>query len=603
MPSLADLPEVIGFFSYSREDDQGSGGGLSALRDAIQNELSAQLGRTQSDFRIWQDKAAISLGTLWEKQLTQGINNSVFFVPIITPRVLKSQYCAMEFQAFLAREAELGRDDLVFPILYIPVPQLEDEKLWRDDPILKVVGTRQYLDWGKLRHKDPQSLEVRERLELYCRGITSALQKTWVLREQRKRRKDTGSTRRIKQDEPAGKAEDDAPRDGQEAVAEQHTQQERAFAAATRTGTIAAIDAEEANRGAAASGDTAAPKSGLPVPGPTPESSRLRMAIIVAAAFAIVLIGGGIAWFTMRPSDGTKQIAAVTSQSPVPVASSAAASAKSTPVPPAAAAPTQPAVGANTKVADTAAAMAPAAPSPAPALVPGPGPDEVAWNFIQGTNNAGALKRFIEQFPDSSRRKDADAQLVALSESEAAWQLVQDSKDPNQLKRFVQQFPDSPERSAAEQRIASLAAVPDPHELTRSLQFELQRVGCFLGTVNGVFDDDTKVAWHRFVKLTSASMSDDVSPDAINAVRGINKRICPLECGHGQHAEGEACVANAPPPQAVAKAHAAPPPQAARAAPPPDNSSPSIPLSIGIGGGRGGGFGGGFGGIGIGIGR
>src|SRR5277367_3580213 len=170
MPSLADLPEVIGFFSYSREDDQGSGGGLSALRDAIQNELSAQLGRTQSDFRIWQDKAAISLGTLWEKQLTQGINNSVFFVPIITPRVLKSQYCAMEFQAFLAREAELGRDDLVFPILYIPVPALEDERLWRDDPILKVVGTRQYLDWGKLRHKDLHSIEVRERLELFCRG-------------------------------------------------------------------------------------------------------------------------------------------------------------------------------------------------------------------------------------------------------------------------------------------------------------------------------------------------------------------------------------------------------------------------------------------------
>jgi hypothetical protein len=591
MPSLADLPELIGFFSYSREDDEGSRGGLSALRDAIQGELSAQLGRTQTDFRIWQDKAAISLGTLWEKQITQGINQSAFFVPIITPRVLKSRHCAMEFQAFLAREAELGRDDLVFPILYIPVPALEDEKLWRNDPILNVVGTRQYLDWGKLRHKDLQSIEVRERLELYCGGITRALQKTWVLQDQGKRRKEpearrraegerprrTTATRRIKQDELAGKAEEEAP--------------QRA--------------AEEANRGATASNDSVVSKSGLPVLASTPESSQGRMAIIVAAAFAVVLIGGGIAWFAMRPSGGTKQVATVASPSPVTVALPTATLAQSTPGIPAAEPPAHPAVGTNAQVADAApAAMSPAAPSPVsvsvPVPAPGPSPDEVAWKLIQDTNNVGALKRFIEQFPDSPRRNDAEAQLAALSAAQAAWHLVEDSKDPDQLKRFVQQFPNSPDRLVAEQRIASLAAPPpDPHELTRSLQFELQRVGCFQGTVNGEFDDDTKTAWHRFIKLTSVSLSDNVSPDAINTVRGINKRVCPVQCPHGQHAEGEACIANAPPPQAVAKTRAPAPPPAAREAPPADSASPSIPLSIGIGGGRGGGFGG----IGIGIGR
>src|SRR6516165_692171 len=44
MTSLADLPELVGFFSYSREDDEGSGGELSALRGRIQHELRAQLG-------------------------------------------------------------------------------------------------------------------------------------------------------------------------------------------------------------------------------------------------------------------------------------------------------------------------------------------------------------------------------------------------------------------------------------------------------------------------------------------------------------------------------------------------------------------------------
>jgi hypothetical protein len=60
MSSLAELPEVIGFFSYSREDDEAFEGTLSALRDGIQRELSAQLGRSRTTFRLWQDRSAIA---------------------------------------------------------------------------------------------------------------------------------------------------------------------------------------------------------------------------------------------------------------------------------------------------------------------------------------------------------------------------------------------------------------------------------------------------------------------------------------------------------------------------------------------------------------
>jgi hypothetical protein len=253
--------------------------------------------------------------------------------------------------------------------------------------------------------------------------------------------------------------------------------------------------------------------------------------------------------------------------------------------------------------------LAPAAPAPIPPTASGPAPDEVAWTFIQDTNDAAAFRHFVAQFPDSVRRKDAEARLDSLVAAQAAWNSVRDSKDPDQLRQFVRkfpdsvrrndaegrldsllaaqaawnsvkdskdpgqlrqfarQFPDSVERLVAEQRIASLEAIPqkptviqppDPHELTRSLQVELQRVGCFNGAVKGEFDDATKAAWHRFIKLTSINMPDDVSSNTINAVQGIHRRVCPLECPHGKHAEGEVCVANAPPPKT-----ATPPPKAA----------------------------------------
>jgi hypothetical protein len=68
MSSLTDLPELVGFFSYSREDDEGSHGALSALRERIQHELRAQLGRSFKSFRLWQDKEAIPSGSLWESE-------------------------------------------------------------------------------------------------------------------------------------------------------------------------------------------------------------------------------------------------------------------------------------------------------------------------------------------------------------------------------------------------------------------------------------------------------------------------------------------------------------------------------------------------------
>ena len=115
MPSLVDLPELIGFFSYSRDDDEDAKGALSALRDRIQRELRGQLGRSMKTFRIWQDKESIAAGKLWEAEIKTAIEQAVFFIPIITPTVIRSPYCRFELDSFLAREATLGRDDLMFP--------------------------------------------------------------------------------------------------------------------------------------------------------------------------------------------------------------------------------------------------------------------------------------------------------------------------------------------------------------------------------------------------------------------------------------------------------------------------------------------------------
>jgi hypothetical protein len=226
MSSLPDLPEVVGLFSYSREDDEAFEGTLSALRDAIQQELSAQLGRSKATFRLWQDQAAIAPGQLWESEIKTAVEQAVFFIPIVTPRAVNSHHCKFEFEAFLARERALSRTDLVFPLLYISVLALENEARWRKDPVLSIIGSRQYVDWRPFRHLDVRTTAVREAIERFCDKIVQALCKPWVSPEERRKQEEIVALRRA---EAARRGEEEQRRAEAARLAEE--EQRRAEAA------------------------------------------------------------------------------------------------------------------------------------------------------------------------------------------------------------------------------------------------------------------------------------------------------------------------------------------------------------------------------------
>jgi formylglycine-generating enzyme required for sulfatase activity len=200
MSSLADLAEIVGFFSYSREDNEASDGTLSALRIAIQRELSAQLGRSRANFRLWQDQEAIAPGRLWESEINAAVQQAVFFIPIVTPRAITSHYCKLEFEAFLTREHALGRTDLIFPLLYIRVPALESEAQWRKDPLLSIIGLRQYVDWRRFRHADIRTTAVREAIERFCEKIAEALREPWLSPEERRKQQEVDAQQRAEEE-------------------------------------------------------------------------------------------------------------------------------------------------------------------------------------------------------------------------------------------------------------------------------------------------------------------------------------------------------------------------------------------------------------------
>ena len=208
MDLLEQLPEIIGFFSYSRHDNEASRGSLSNLHDAIQRDLSGKLGRTERNFRVWRDQEAIAPGKVWDAEISQAIGRSVFFIPIVTPLAVRSPQCQSELSSFVEREGKLGRDDLIFPIHYITVPELLDDARWRSHPFLSIVHKRQFVDLREFQYEDVvTSTTYRKKIGGFCEKIAETL---------RERRISSGNLR-----QPKAEATRNAGRLRQEAQANQ----------------------------------------------------------------------------------------------------------------------------------------------------------------------------------------------------------------------------------------------------------------------------------------------------------------------------------------------------------------------------------------------
>jgi len=149
--------DPVGFWSYARQDDAHSDGQLSQLRAIVGKQIGLQFG---AEVTLWQDIAAIPYGADWAEAIERTIGQTTFFIPIVTPRFLKSRYCREEFLSFRRRMQALGRGDLIFPVHYVDVADIRpEETLFGDD--LAALKRSQWIDFRPLFYADPKSQEVR----------------------------------------------------------------------------------------------------------------------------------------------------------------------------------------------------------------------------------------------------------------------------------------------------------------------------------------------------------------------------------------------------------------------------------------------------------
>jgi len=175
---VAEPLKPIGFWSYTSSDDKSSRGRLSQLRRLLADELQLLIGRNQQ-VHVWQDVAAIPHGTDWLKEIHKALDQTSFFIPIVTPAFLESEMCCQEVLRFHQRQQDLGRDDLIFPFHYIDIADIQDHEV-HDPAVLALLKSRQRIDFSPLRHRSPESEDVATSLNVLAKAIRAALRRIVV---------------------------------------------------------------------------------------------------------------------------------------------------------------------------------------------------------------------------------------------------------------------------------------------------------------------------------------------------------------------------------------------------------------------------------------
>jgi hypothetical protein len=151
------------FFSYAHLDDANARGALTQLATQLSQELSILSGEER---QIWHDRVSLRWGDDWRNEIDFGLRNSTFFIAVLTPTYFRRTECREELLAFASTAQGLGVTELILPVLYVSVPELEASDVAGvdvpdDQAAFRLVRRFQWIDWTQLRLLDSESSEVR----------------------------------------------------------------------------------------------------------------------------------------------------------------------------------------------------------------------------------------------------------------------------------------------------------------------------------------------------------------------------------------------------------------------------------------------------------
>jgi hypothetical protein len=187
--------------------------------------------------------------------------------------------------------------------------------------------------------------------------------------------------------------------------------------------------------------------------------------------------------------------------------------------------------------------------------------------YVTDDAHAAAVQKAQQAEQERERLAAAGAQKETQARAEAAARAAEQARlDAEKAKQVAQQQAADAERNRADKtavavntpapqpesatrtsdknaNLASLNPAPSQTEITKSVQSELRRVGCYTGNADGDWDASSQRSLSQFNR--NAGMKLDVktaNADTLDAIKQKPSRVCPLVCDHGFKADGDHCT-------------------------------------------------------------
>lgn len=151
------MVEVVAraFLSYAHADNDREHGRILRLAQLIAEEFESLTG---TRIEIFTD-AAIKWGQDFRDKLNEALQETTFFIPVLTPTFFLRDECRNEMSQFAASAKALGLEELLLSIRYLPVSDMREGST---DELKDLAARMQYEPWDELRLEDESAAPYRK---------------------------------------------------------------------------------------------------------------------------------------------------------------------------------------------------------------------------------------------------------------------------------------------------------------------------------------------------------------------------------------------------------------------------------------------------------
>lgn len=172
------------------------------------------------------------------------------------------------------------------------------------------------------------------------------------------------------------------------------------------------------------------------------------------------------------------------------------------------------------------------------------------WQSIQGTEQIEMLDSYLNRYPKGVYADLARLKIASLNRKNE----IAASQTPNVASRQDETAQTgtplevtslSTEGTDEQERLEEKATLQiNEKELARAVQTELNRIGCSVGRVDGIWGNRSRSALKNYSEKAGIDLASLApSPQVLEALKQSEGRVCPLVCGRNQELRNGKCVA------------------------------------------------------------